>query len=164
LDGRGETVDLVHEEDVPWLKVRQDPGEVSRAREHRTRSQAQPRAHFPRDDVGERRLAEPRRPRQQDVVERLAAAPRGFPEGVEVLADLRLADVLRKRLRTELGFDGSVVLQSRAGEDGLFVGHRKVDGRQSTGKSTVDSQQSTVGLRALLSTVDCRLLTLSYPP
>ena len=70
------------------------PGEVARARDHRPGGQAQPGAHLARDDVRERRLAETRRAGQQDVVERLAAALRRRQEDREVLADLRLPDVL----------------------------------------------------------------------
>ena len=76
LDGRAQAVDLVHEEDVARLEVRQDAGEIAGARDHRARGQAQTRAHLARDDVGERRLSEARRAGQEHVIERLAAPAR----------------------------------------------------------------------------------------
>ena len=76
-----------------------------------------PGAHLARDDVRERRLAEAGRPGQQDVVERLAAAPRRREEDREVLADLGLADVLAEVLRAQLRLDGGVVLERGAGQD-----------------------------------------------
>ena len=119
LDRGREAVDLVHEQDVAGLEVRQDAGQVARARDHRPRGQAQARAHLPRDDVRERRLAETRRPRQQNVVEGLAAALRGGEKDREVLADLRLPDVFAEVLRPQLRLDGGVVLERGPGEDFL---------------------------------------------
>ena len=63
-------------------------------------------------------LPRPGRPGQQHVVERLAAAARRGEEHGEVLADLRLADVLGERLRPELRLDGGVLFESGAGQDG----------------------------------------------
>jgi len=123
LDRRREPVDLVHEEDVLLLQVGQDPREVSGARHHRPRGQPKTGAHLPRDDVGERRLSQARRPGQQHVVERLAAAPRRLEEDREVLADLRLPDVLRERLRPQLRLDGGVLFQRAAAQDGLVFSH-----------------------------------------
>src|SRR6185369_5000599 len=53
------------------------------------------------DDVRERRLAEPGRAEQEDVVHRLAAALGRADEDLELLARLRLADVLGERLRAQ---------------------------------------------------------------
>ena len=121
LDGRRQAVDLVHEEDVVRLQVRQDPGEVARPGDHRARRQPQPGAHLARDDVREGRLAEAGRTRQEHVVERLAAALRRREEDREVLADLRLADVLAEVLGPQLRLDRGVVFEGGAGEDLVLV-------------------------------------------
>src|SRR5436305_1565152 len=46
-------------------------------------------------------LAEPRRPGEQNVVERLAAAARRLDEDLELLLDVRLADEVGKAARPE---------------------------------------------------------------
>ena len=99
LDGRGEAVDLVDEEHVLRLEVRQDSREVARPRDHRSGGEAQPGRHLAGHDVRQRRLSEPRRAGEENVVERLAAPARGRQEDGEVLADLVLSDVLGQRLR-----------------------------------------------------------------
>ena len=101
LDGRGNAVDLVDEEDVARAEVRQDRGEVPRLLEDGARRHPHLRAHLPRDDVGERRLPEARGAEEEDVVERLAPPPRGRQEDAERLLQLRLADELPERRRPE---------------------------------------------------------------
>src|SRR6185436_18300163 len=54
-----------------------------------------------RGDLSERRLAEPGRPGEQHVVERLAAPPRSFHEECELALQLLLADELLQALRSE---------------------------------------------------------------
>ena len=58
-------------------------------------------AHLAGEDSGERGLAEPRRPVEQDMVERLAAAFGGIDEHAEVLARRLLADELVEALRAK---------------------------------------------------------------
>ena len=60
-------------------------------------------AHLAREDVRERRLAEPGRAAEQDVIERLAASARGLDEDPEVLLVLVLPDVLVERASGERG-------------------------------------------------------------
>jgi hypothetical protein len=117
LDLGREAVDLVHEEDIPGLQVRENAGQIPCPRDHRPGRHAQPGGHLAGDDVGERRLAEARRTGQEDVIEGLAPAPGGRQEDREVLADLLLADVLGEGLRPQLRLDGHVVVESRAGQD-----------------------------------------------
>ncbi len=93
LDHRAQAVDLVDEEDVVGLEVGEDRGEVAGALEHRAGGLAQVHAHLARDDVRERRLAEPRRAEEERVVEGFLAVAGGGDEDLELLADLGLADV-----------------------------------------------------------------------
>ena len=123
LDGRGETVDLVDEEHVLRLEVRQDAREVARPRDHRSGGETQPGRHLAGHDVRQRRFPEPRRTGEEDVIERLAATARGRQEHREVFADLVLADVLGQRLRPQLRLDGGVFLERGAGENFVGVGH-----------------------------------------
>ena len=92
LDGAPEAVDLVDEEDASGLERGQEGGDVGLALERRAGSLDHRHAELGGDDVGERGLAEPGRPGEQDVVERLAAAARRLDEDPELLGDLRLVD------------------------------------------------------------------------
>ena len=80
LDRRAEAMDLVDEQDVARLQVGELGGEVAGAHDHRPRGQAEADPELGRDDLGERGLAEPGRPGEQDVVERLAPLARGLDE------------------------------------------------------------------------------------
>ena len=101
LDRRIEPVDLVDEQDVAVLEVGQQRGEVARLGDDRAGGGAEADAHLAREDPGQRRLAEPRRPVEQDVVERLAPALRGADEHPQVLARRLLADELVEALRAQ---------------------------------------------------------------
>jgi hypothetical protein len=68
-------------------KVRQDGGEVARLLEHRPRGGADRRAKLVADDVGQRRLAQPWRPVQQNVIQRFAPLEGGGDRHLQVLAD-----------------------------------------------------------------------------
>jgi hypothetical protein len=101
LDHRAQAMDLVDEEHVVGLEIGEDRGEVAGTLEHRARGLAQVHAHLARDDVGERGLAEPRRPEEQGVVERFLALARSGDEYTELLADLDLPDILGQELGTK---------------------------------------------------------------
>ena len=77
LDRRRHPVDLVDEEDLALLEVREHRRQVAGLLEHRARRGPHRHAQFVADDVRQRRLAEPGRAVEQDVVERLAALPGG---------------------------------------------------------------------------------------
>ena len=74
LDGARQPVDLVDEEDVARLQRGQDRRHVALPLERRPGDAADADAELLADDVREARLAEARRPDEQDVVERLLAA------------------------------------------------------------------------------------------
>ncbi len=116
LDHRREAVDLVDEEDVVGLEVGEDGGEVAGALQHRPRGLLQVHAHLARDDVRERGLAEARRAEEEHVVERLLAVPRRGDEDLELLADLRLPDVLGELARAQRPF--LALLHRRGGVPG----------------------------------------------
>src|SRR6185369_8112665 len=91
-------MDLVDEEDVAVLKVRQQRRKVARLGDHRTGRGPESDAHLAREDAGERRFAEPWRAMKEDVVECLAAALRCIDEHAQVLAGRLLADELVEAL------------------------------------------------------------------
>ena len=116
-------MDLVDEEDVAWLQVGQQCGEVAAALDHRARAPAEAHAHFAGDDLRERRLAEARQVRQQHVVEGLAPSPSSVDEDPEIVAQLALADKFGECLRPQRSLDR--ILFRAGGIDGARqgVGH-----------------------------------------
>ena len=59
------------------------------------------RERYGRNDMGQRRLTEPRRSEEQNVIERFAAVARGLDENLELAAYLFLSDVLLERFRPQ---------------------------------------------------------------
>ncbi len=94
LDHRREPMDLVDEQNVVGFEVGEQRREIAGALQHGTGGLAQIDAHLARDDVSERGLAQPGRPEQQDVIERLVPIARCLDEDGELRADLLLTDVL----------------------------------------------------------------------
>ena len=72
LDRRRQPVDLVDEQHVARLQVGQQRGEIAGALDDRPRGGAEADPQLAGDDLRQRRLAEPGRPEEQHVVERLA--------------------------------------------------------------------------------------------
>ena len=72
LDRRRQAVDLVDEQDVVRLQIGQQRREIAGALDHRPRGGAEADPELARDDLRQGRLAEPGRPEEQHVVERLA--------------------------------------------------------------------------------------------
>ena len=73
------------------------------------------RAQLPRGDVGQRRLAEAGRARQQHVVERLAAPPRRLHEERQLTLELLLADELVQALRAQRAVELLLARRARRG-------------------------------------------------
>ena len=121
LDDRRQPVNLVDEEHVVAIEVGQDRGQVARPLENRSRGLAQVHAHLGGDDVRQRGLAEPRGAEQQQVVECLAAAARRGNEDLELLADLRLPDVVGEPARAQRALDRLLGGRGRGGGDQAVV-------------------------------------------
>ena len=75
-----------------------------------------PDPHLARDDLRQGRLAEPRRPEKQHVVERFAARFGGLDEDAQIVAQLALADELVEGQRPDRGL-GGVLLGAFGGDD-----------------------------------------------
>jgi hypothetical protein len=98
LDRGREPVDLVDEEDVAILEIGEQGGEIAGLGDHRPRGGAKADAELARDDLGERRLAEPRRPEEEHMIERIAPRPGGRDEHPQILPRRLLPDELVERL------------------------------------------------------------------
>ena len=71
------------------------------------------------DDVAQRSLAQPGRPVQQDVVQRLLPLLRGGDGDAQVILDLLLADELLDPPGAQSRVQGQVVFLELAGDDPL---------------------------------------------
>ena len=98
-------MDLVDEQDVAVLEIGEQGGEVARLGDHRPGRGAEADAELARDDLRQRRLAEPRRAEEQDMVERVAAALGGLDEHPQILPRRLLPDELVERLRAQRRVD-----------------------------------------------------------
>src|SRR6185295_7820970 len=121
FDDRAQTMDLIDEQHVVRLEIRQQRREIAGPFEHGTRGLPQVHAELVRDDVCERGLAEPRRAEQQRVVERFAALTRRRDEDLELRLDPRLTDVLREPPRTYGAIERFVVVARERRYDAAFV-------------------------------------------
>src|SRR4029453_5154380 len=109
-DGR-QAVDLVDEEHVAGLDVREQPGQVGAPLQHRAARGAELRAHLARHDARQRGLPEPGRAVEEQVVERLAPLARRGDEDREVLAQLLLADHLVEGPRAEALLEAALLAE-----------------------------------------------------
>jgi hypothetical protein len=112
-------VDLVDEENVAVFQIGQQCGEIAGLGDDRTGGGAEIDAELLRHDLGERRLAEARRPDEKHVIERLAARFRRLDEDLEIGARRRLADEIVQRLRAQGHVD---ILAALFGRDQAGVG------------------------------------------
>ncbi len=126
LDRPVEAVDLVDEQDVALLERGQDRGQVAGPLDGGPRRVLDVDAELAGDDRRQRRLAEPGRPVEEDVVGGLSPAPGRLEQHREVRLDLALADVLVERARSQGALDDevTVVLEVRREDAREVVGHR----------------------------------------
>ena len=123
LDDRAQAMDLVDEQHVVRLQVRQQRRQVAGALDHRSGRLPQAHAQLVRDDVRERGLAETRRAEDQHVIERLASVARGLDEDLHLRLDGRLADVVRKLLRAHGAVERGFVALCVCRYDAVLLDH-----------------------------------------
>ena len=105
FDRRLQPVDLIDEEHVAFFQTGQQSRQLARFLDHRAAGVLDVHAHRVRDDVGQRRLAEPRRAAQQDVLENVAAFLRGFHQDLEPFTHFHLAGELAEHRRPQRDFE-----------------------------------------------------------
>ncbi|MFO0634999.1 MAG: hypothetical protein U0168_19315 [Nannocystaceae bacterium] len=101
LDRGREPMDLVDEQHVARLERGQVPGEDALVLDRGARGHVDAHAHLGREDLRHRGLAQPRRPVQQHVIERLAALLGRVDEHPQLALERALADVLVHRARAQ---------------------------------------------------------------
>ena len=101
-----ETVNLVDEEHVAMLEPGEDRGEVAAARERGTGGDSKARTHLCGDDPRQGGLAEPRRPSEEHVVDRLVATSSGLEDDRQLLFQFALTNELGEQGEDEARLRG----------------------------------------------------------
>jgi hypothetical protein len=94
-------VDLVDEEDIAGLQVREDGNEVTLPLDRRARCDPEADPHFDGDDRRQGGLAKPRGAVEENVVERLTSSFRRLDENAQALFHALLADVFGEAARPQ---------------------------------------------------------------
>ena len=132
-----EAVDLVDEEHVARLDRGEDRGDVLLL-ERRPGDRAEPDTELLADDLRQRRLAEARRPGEQDVIERLVAPLGGVERDAELLLDPLLADEVVEPARPQGALDLVVLGVQHGGRDA--VAHKDSLGQSPDGTADIGRQ------------------------
>ena len=101
LDRAVETMDLIDEQNVVFLQIRQQRCKISRFLNRWAGGDAHIYAHLVCNDGSHRRLAQTRRAIEQHVVERLAAQTRSVNADLEILLRLFLTGIIAQQARTQ---------------------------------------------------------------
>ncbi len=156
LDRWLQAMNLVDEEHLAGLEVRQDSHQISRFLNHRPRRRTHSHAELVGNHICERRLAEAWRAIEQDVVECFAPLPRGRDGNLQVFAHAVLADVVIQLARPQTSFVLRVFLDARRCDEvvvshGQGSGHRRIRATKARGhEERKDALQNcTSCLRAL---------------
>ena len=126
---RRKPVDLVDEQHVVGLQGGEQSRQVAGLVEHRAGSEFETHPQLVGDDIGKRRLAQPRRTVQQGVVERFAATAGGFHKNAQIVDNLGLTGEIVERKRAQgvfkftIGRGGSLLLG--ADVEGIFCHKEK---------------------------------------
>ena len=100
VHGQRERV-LLDAGDVVALEACENGRQIAGPLDHGSRGLAQLHPHFCGNNVRERGFAQARRTKEQQVIERLAAAPRGGNEDLQLLTDFFLTDIVGERARPQ---------------------------------------------------------------
>ena len=133
LDVPSEAMNLVNEEDVTWVEIRENGGQIPSLLDGRTGADSDPDTHLGCDNLGERRLAESGRTAEEYVIERLSPPLGRRDVDPEFLLDLRLADELVNRSGAQRP-EGGILLGLDPG-DSLrphLAGHSTISARPAS--------------------------------
>jgi hypothetical protein len=94
-------MDLVDEQNIPVLEIREDGGQITGAFENRSGRGLDFHTKLVSDDVRKRGLTETRRSAEQHVIERFSPAFGGFYEYPQIVLDPVLTDKVLKADRPQ---------------------------------------------------------------
>ncbi len=94
-------MNFINEEDITLFEVGQHGGQITGFFQHRAGCGLNGHTHFIGNDVGERGLAQPRRTKDQHMIQCLLATSRGGNEDFHLLPHSRLTNIVRKHTGTD---------------------------------------------------------------
>ncbi len=119
FDRRRHPVNLVDEQHLARREVRQDRRQIPGPLEDRPGGRPHRHAELVPDDVGQRRLPEPGRSVEQDVVERFVTLARRRDRHLQIFAHPVLADVVVEHARAEARLILRVFIDARRRHDAI---------------------------------------------
>ena len=108
LDRRLEPMDLVNEKDIAFFQARQQSGQFARFFDHRSARVLDVHAHRVGDDVSQRRLPEPGRAAEQNVLKHVAPFLCRLHQHLDPFTDLLLAGELAEHRRPQRNLEGRI--------------------------------------------------------
>ena len=123
LQRAAEAVDLVDEEDRARLQRAEERGDVGLALQRRAGGLDERDLELGGEDLRQRRLAQAGRAGEQDVVQRLAAQPRGLQRDRQLVLEAVLADEVLQRARAQRAVE--VLLEGLVGRLDPHAGHAR---------------------------------------
>ena len=124
FQSRLQPVHFVDEQDLLVANVGQDGRQVALDLQRRPRGLLKRHAQFVGDDGRQRRLAQPGRPIEQHMIQRLSARLRRLDRHRQILFDLGLPDEFHQPLRAQLQLKGGIVLDRRRRNQPFFRSSR----------------------------------------
>jgi hypothetical protein len=92
----GETMYLIHEKDIPFLKVGEEAEEIPTLVHSRSGCGVKIRSHFPGNNMRQRGLAESRRAMKKDMIEWFLTFQGSLDSNTQCFHHSGLADILGK--------------------------------------------------------------------
>ena len=144
----------------PLTQFGQDPDEVGRLGQRRPGGDVGVRFHLVGDHVGQRRLAQPRRPVEQYMLDRLRPPVGGIDRDLQLADQLRLPDILVETLRPQGVVEVVLLLAGRLAADDPFSRHGELyheDGEATDGARNLERRR---GLNLSVFALHSALCTL----
>src|SRR5271155_2522253 len=111
LQRRLQSVNLIQKEKILRLQRSEHRGQVTFFLQQRPRADLDRRSHLIRQNLRQRRLAQPRRPVQQHMIQRLTPRARCFHRNLQIFFHPILPDVIGKLLRANAGLYARILIE-----------------------------------------------------
>lgn len=144
-------MDFIDEQHIARFQMGEQRRQIARPFQHGTRGLAQPGAHLVGDDVRQRRLAEPRRTEQQDVIQRLAASASRSDEDLHLAVHGGLTDVIGQLTRAQGAVDRLLAALRRGCHQPIAL-----NGHGGSLERRAQREADQVSLSVMAGSSDCR--------
>jgi hypothetical protein len=111
---------FVNKQHLAVPQISEDRGQITFDLKRRARSLLKSRTQFVGNNIRERSLAQPRRPVEQHMIQRLTPRFRCLNGNVKILFDLVLPDEFLQPLRPQLKLKRRIILDRSGGDEPVF--------------------------------------------